>query len=48
MNTNLSSIIDLVNKSKNLKGIQIGLRNINEKRKFPLISWNLKSKKLKS
>lgn len=32
------------NRSKNTKGIQVGLWNINEKRKLPLINWSFRSK----
>ena len=32
--------IGVFNKSKNTKGIQLGLWNINEKRKSPIINWN--------
>lgn len=32
--------IGIVNRSKKTKGVQIGLWNINEKRKFPLINWS--------
>jgi hypothetical protein len=35
--------IGLVNRSKNLKGFQFGLWNINQKRKLPLINWNFKN-----
>ncbi|WP_439480262.1 hypothetical protein [Chryseobacterium aquaticum] len=48
MNTNLLSIIGLMNKSKNLEVIQIGLWNINEKRKISFNQLEFKSKKLKS
>lgn len=34
--------IGLVNSSADTRGIQIGLWNINEKRKFPIINWNFK------
>lgn len=32
--------IALFNKSENLKGIQIGLWNVNQKRKMPIINWS--------
>lgn len=32
--------IGLVNKCKDLRGVQLGLWNVNGKRKFPLINWN--------
>lgn len=32
--------IGLVNKCKHLRGVQIGLWNVNSKRKLPLINWN--------
>ncbi|WP_298777728.1 hypothetical protein [uncultured Polaribacter sp.] len=32
--------IGIFNKSNNTKGIQLGLWNINEKRKLPIINWN--------
>lgn len=32
--------IGLVNKCKHLRGIQLGLWNVNSKRKLPLINWN--------
>lgn len=32
-----------INHSKNSRGIQIGLWNVNEKRKLPFINWNFKS-----
>lgn len=35
--------IGLVNRSKNLIGVQFGLWNINQKRKLPLFNWNFKS-----
>ena len=34
--------IGLFNKSDNLSGIQIGIWNENQKRKLPLVNWNLK------
>ena len=34
--------IGVVNKSKNLRGIQIGIWNVNQKRRLPLINWNFK------
>jgi len=34
--------IGLVNKSENLRGVQIGLWNVSRKRKLPLINWNFK------
>jgi hypothetical protein len=34
--------IGLYNKSKNTRGLQIGLWNVNERRKFPLINWNFR------
>ena len=37
--------IGLVNVSKNLRGIQIGIWNVNQKRKLPLINWNFKRTK---
>ena len=37
--------VGLINKSKNLRGIQIGLWNVNQKRKLPLINWNFKRTK---
>lgn len=35
--------IGIVNKCKNLKGIQIGIWNINDKRKLPFINWGTHS-----
>lgn len=40
--------IALFNSCKDSRGIQIGFWNENEKRKFPIINWNFKSKKIKS
>jgi len=40
--------IGIINKAKNLRGFQFGLWNVNENRKFPIINWNFKSKKIKS
>jgi hypothetical protein len=39
--------IGIVNKSKNLRGIQIGIWNVNQKRKLPLLNWNFKQTKEK-
>ncbi|WCL81116.1 hypothetical protein PPO43_14165 [Saprospira sp. CCB-QB6] len=39
--------IGLVNKSKDLRGFQFGLWNINPKRSLPLINWQFKAKKKK-
>lgn len=33
--------VGLFNKSNNFKGFQLGLWNVNEKRKLPLINWSL-------
>lgn len=38
--------IGLINHCKNLKGIQIGFWNKNEKRQLPIINWNFKTQKL--
>lgn len=35
--------VGVVNNTKKLKGIQLGLWNINEKRSLPLVNWNFKS-----
>lgn len=40
--------IALYNSCKDVKGIQIGFWNENQKRKLPFINWNFKSKKVKS
>lgn len=37
--------IGIRNKSDNMKGIQIGLWNVNGKRKLPIINWNFKNLK---
>ncbi len=36
--------IGVVNKAKRLRGIQLGIWNINERRKLPLINWNFRTK----
>ena len=35
--------IGVFNKSKNFKGIQLGLWNTNDKRSLPILNWNFKS-----
>lgn len=35
--------IGLVNRCKNLRGVQVGLWNVNSKRKLPLINWNFRN-----
>jgi hypothetical protein len=35
--------IGIFNRSENLKGIQIGLWNVNQERRMPLINWNFKN-----
>ena len=34
--------VGLINRSQSLTGVQFGLWNINQKRKFPIINWNFK------
>jgi hypothetical protein len=35
--------VSLLNVCKHMKGIQIGLWNVNSKRKLPLINWSFRS-----
>ena len=37
--------IGVFNRSSNLRGIQIGLWNVNQKRKMPIINWNFEKEK---
>ncbi len=42
INTGSGLQIGILNRSKNFKGIQLGLWNVNQKRKLPIINWNFR------